>query len=150
MLSVNIATAGNPPPSGTHPAGPAIIAEMTFTPIEEYTYEDEYENVITVYDVVAFEGTGTCGGSPVIIPYDDSLAKDHQFDAVNKDSLLDFTVTFPTGWPMALDDEPADCIPTDKEGNFIAIGMIIRAVTDFIDHGTYKWAKVILLFTVPK
>ena len=143
MLSVNIASAANPPGSGEyHPAGPAIVAEITFTPAD---YDDEGTYC---QDGLAFEGTGKCGGSPVIIPNDLSLVCEHSFSAVNKDSLLDFIVTFPTGWPMAPGGGPADCIPINKEGDY-PVGMIIRAVTDF-DEGddTYKWAKVILLFTV--
>lgn len=126
-LIVNPAMAGNQPPEGFHPKGPAIKAEITFT-------EGEYG--------VIFSGSGACQGKPVV--FAETEIAGETLDDVTPESLLDNFILFPTGLPLGPDGYAADCIPLD------APGMIVRAVIDFQDEGTYKFAEVILLFVVPK
>jgi len=126
-LVVMPAMAGNQPPEGFHPKGPAIKAEITFTEGEEG---------------VIFSGSGACQGKPVM--FAETEIGGLFLDDVTPESLLDNYIAFPTGLPLGPDGYVADCVPLD------ATGMIVRAVIDFQDEGTYKFAEMILLFVVPK
>ena len=126
-LIVMPAMAGNQPPEGFHPKGPAIKAEITFT-------EGEMG--------VIFSGSGACQGKPVVFAADEIAGL--TLNEITPESLLDNYIAFPTGLPLGPDSFIADCVPLD------ATGMTVRAVIDFQDEGDYIFAEVILLFVVPK
>ena len=123
-LSAMLAFASNQPPEGAKIKGPAIIAEITF--------------INNSNGYLVFYGTGSCQGSPIV--FDESTDTSHSLSDVTEQSILDNFINFPAGLPYDLDGDPAECIP---EG---AYGLVARAVTDFQDEGTYKWARIILLF----
>lgn len=125
LVPMSFAIAGNQPPSGLGTKGPAVIADMYFT-------------------TVAFTGQGRCQGSPVDIIINTKVTED-LFNDVNKENLLDVYLAFPEILLLQDGVFADDCVPED------AIGMIVQAVPQFDEgDGTYKTARLILLFAVPK
>ena len=127
LIPMSIATAGDPPGSGWHVRGPAIIAEMIFTP-----------TTCTV--------TASCQGSVVDIvmpPITPGV-----FVTIDKVFLLDQYLSLGNEIFVYQDGVTAiaDCVPED------AVAMVAQGVLNFVEDpdGSFKTAKVILLFVVPQ
>jgi len=138
-LTLSMVGAKNPPPPGDHFRGPALIANLTFTPDPEC-------EVIPGLPGVVFTGSADCMGQTFDIPVNDSCCTTFSFDEVNEDDLKGFMFdceNMPPDWI------PERCVP---DVGFIT-GLFIQAVLEYSESPpvdpTVKEAKVILLFVVP-
>lgn len=135
----NIYSSPNPPPVEGHWMGPAVIADLTFTPGADVGCADCIE------DGLAFYGEAECKGKLLTIEVNCDLCSTFTFDEVNEQNIPGWTID-----PVSFFPPDSDCVPDIKDIKGIAVQTVIN-FDDYSDQDPpLKKATVILLFIVPK